>query len=96
MYAHKIKIVAQPSAEVVVRLPDDFPAGTAEVIILSEVRAELAEKVALHEHPTRERQALLRALAEKLPADPALGPVVFHEDAAAPLDESDWPAEMRP
>jgi len=96
MYAHKIKIVAEPSTDIVVRLPSDFPAGTAEVIILSEARARPAARVEAHEPPNTKRLALLHALAERFPPDPALGPIVFHEDPAAPLDENDWPAELRP
>lgn len=27
--------------------------------------------------------------------NPELGGIVFHEDSVKPLDESDWPSEMR-
>jgi hypothetical protein len=96
MYAHKIKVVAEPSTDIVVRLPPDFPAGTAEVIILSEARVRPPMKVEAHERPNARRLALLQALAQRFPPDPALGPVLFHEDPNAPLDEDDWPAELRP
>lgn len=96
MYAHKIKIVAEPSTDVVVRLPPDFPAGTAEVIILSEARARPLKQVETRESPNAKRLALLQTLAQRFPPDPALGPVLFHEDPSAPLDEGDWPAELRP
>jgi hypothetical protein len=96
MYAHKIKIMAEPSTDVVVRLPSDFPAGTAEVIILSEARVRPPAKVETRERPNAQRLALLQGLAQRFPLDPALGPVLFHEDPNAPLDEDDWPAELRP
>ncbi len=93
MYAHKIKVVAQPSTDIVVRLPPDFPAGTAEVIILSEGTVWQLAKVEAQERPSARRQALLLAVAQRFPSDPTLGPIVFNEDPTAPLAESDWPAE---
>lgn len=96
MYAHKFKIVAAPSADVVVRLPADFPPGTAEVIILSEARVPPESKAEPSGRPSPRRLALLQALASRFPPDPGLGPVLFQEDPGAPLDESDWPAELRP
>lgn len=96
MYAHKIKIMAEPSADVVVRLPSDFPAGNAEVIILSEAAAAIPTRSETREPPTHKRSALLQALAQRFPRDLTLGPVLFHENPNAPLDENDWPAEFRP
>lgn len=43
--------------------------------------------------------ARLVAIDERTPdpfqRNPALGPVVFHEDPCAPLDEDAWPEEAR-
>lgn len=94
MYAHKIRVVAEPSTDIIVRLPPDFPAGSAEVIVLSEAHVEVSPEA--RQPPSPRRLALLQALAERFPPDSTLGPVVFHEDPAAPLDENDWPAELRP
>lgn len=94
MYAHKIRVVAGPSTDIVVRLPPDFPAGNAEVIILSE--AHVQPRTEAREPPSPRRLALLQALAERFPLDPTLGPVLCQEDPTAPLDENDWPAELRP
>jgi hypothetical protein len=96
MYAHKFKVVAEPSTDIVVRLPPDFPAGTAEVIVLSEARPPTPVKLEAPERPTPTRLALLQALDQRFPPDPTLGPVVFHGEPNAPLDEDDWPAELRP
>ena len=35
MHAHKLKVTVPDSHQVVVRLPDDFPAGEAEVTVVS-------------------------------------------------------------
>lgn len=99
MYAHKITVVAEPSKEIVVRLPADFPAGTAEVIVLSEARARTgADEPEAGARPdsTEARRALLQRLAERFPLEPGLGPVLLHEDPCAPLDDEAWPAELRP
>ena len=96
MYAHKIKIVAEPGTDIVVRLPSDFPEGTAEVIVLSEARARPAVQVGTPDRPSARRLALLQALEERFPQNPALVPIVLEDDPSAPLDEEDWPEELRP
>ena len=42
------------------------------------------------------RLALLQALAARFPLIPALVPIILEDDLTAPLDENDWPAELRP
>lgn len=53
MHAHKSKVTIREDHRVEVRLPDDFPEGPAEVIILAN----------RSNHPTGQQQALA-ALAE--------------------------------
>lgn len=36
MHAHRLNVTILPDHQLAVRLPDDFPAGPAEVIILAE------------------------------------------------------------
>lgn len=36
-----------------------------------------------------------RRVAEPLKQDPLLKSVIFHEDPARPLDESEWPGALR-
>jgi hypothetical protein len=95
MHAHKIRIVVGPGTNVVVQLPLDFPAGMADVIVLSDARpAEAGPEP--HGRSNAARLALLQALADRFPVEASLGPVIFHEDPASPLDEDDWPAGLRP
>jgi hypothetical protein len=96
MYAHKIRILAEPSTDVVVRLPPDFPSGVAEVIVLAEEHPQTAAVRATSHVSGITRSALLERLAQRIPADPALAAIVFYDDPAAPLDENDWPGESRP
>jgi hypothetical protein len=42
MHAHKLKVTVPDSHQVVVRLPDDFPPGEAEVTVVSSVAEEPA------------------------------------------------------
>jgi len=39
MYAHKFRVNVEPDHPLAIRLPNDFPPGPAEVIILAESRA---------------------------------------------------------
>lgn len=75
MHAHKLNIVIPADHEIAIRLPDDFPAGPAEVIVLA-TRAP-------SEHPG--------GLPRTLEPHPVLGKIVFHEDPSLPLDPEDWP-----
>ena len=40
MYTHKIKVIIPSDHQLALRLPDDFPAGPAEVIIQADSSAE--------------------------------------------------------
>jgi hypothetical protein len=75
MRAHKQNITVAADHEIAIRLPDDFPSGPAEIIVLatptgSERRGQLART--LKPHPT-------------------LGKIIFHEDPSLPMDSEDWP-----
>ena len=75
MHAHKLNVTVSADHEIAIRLPDDFPAGPAEIIVLSvqsaSDRSDAAERT--------------------LKPHPVLGKIVFHEDPSLPLDPDDWP-----
>ena len=75
MHAHKLNIMIPANHEIAIRLPDDFPAGPAEVIVLAP-------------RPPTERAG---AAARTLKPHPVLGKIVLHEDPSLPLDPEDWP-----
>lgn len=75
MHAHKLNVTVPADHELAIRLPDDFPPGPAEIIVLA-ARAP-AERPA--------------ATARTLDAHPVLGKIVFQEDPSLPLDPEDWP-----
>lgn len=75
MHAHKLQVTVSPDHDLAIRLPDDFPLGPAEVIVLAVTMP-------------RERVA---PVARPLEPHPVLGKIVFHEDPALPLDPEDWP-----
>ena len=45
--------------------------------------------------PVARLVAIVETLPDPLGHDPRLGPVVFHEDPCAPLDEDAWPEANR-
>jgi hypothetical protein len=75
MRAHKLEVTIPTDHELAIRLPDDFPPGPAEVIILATPR------------DTGRPEEAPRALVPH----PVLGKIVFHEDPSLPLDPEDWP-----
>jgi hypothetical protein len=81
MHAHKTQVMVSATHEVTVKLPSDFPPGEAEVIVL-------AGKGRNPNVPT--------SFDDRFPRDPALSPIVFHEDPTTPLSDEDWPVESRP
>lgn len=52
MHAHKLKITVPEDRGVEIRLPEDFPPGPAEVIVLSEHRSDEPCAELLEPHPT--------------------------------------------
>jgi len=92
MHAHKLNVTVQPDHRLAIDLPDDFPQGPAEVIVLAQVR----EGSSMGAPPPRAEgsagiEGTEAAFARLFPRDPALVPVLFHEDPAAPLHPDDWP-----
>jgi len=75
MHAHKLNVTIPADHEIAIRLPDDFPPGPAEIIVLAAPRAS-------------ERAG---AAVRTLKPHPVLGKIVFHEDPSLPLDPEDWP-----
>lgn len=78
MHAHKLKVTIPPDHQLEIQLPEDFPSGPAEVIVLATKAAE----------GTRNELS-----GRLLQPHPTLGKIVFHEDPSAPLDPEDWPEE---
>ncbi len=84
MYAHKLNVNVERDHRIAIELPDDFPSGPAEVIVLAHARAASQRKASAE-------GGVEDAFARLFPRDPALGPVTFHEDPTAPLGAEDWP-----
>jgi hypothetical protein len=42
MSAHKLKVIIPDTHQVVVRLPDDFPSGEAEITVISRAVADVS------------------------------------------------------
>jgi hypothetical protein len=75
MRAHKQNITVADNHEIAIRLPDDFPPGPAEIIVLATATARDRPRP-----PTR-----------TLVPHPVLGKILFHEDPSLPLEPDDWP-----
>jgi hypothetical protein len=75
MRAHKQNVTVAADHEIAIRLPDDFPSGPAEIIVLAA--------------PTASDR--LTPAVRTLKPHPVLGKIVFHEDPSLPLDPEDWP-----
>lgn len=75
MRAHKLNVTVPADHEIAIRLPDDFPPGPAEIIVLAAPS------------PSDYPGAVVRTLKPH----PVLGKIIFHEDPSLPLDPEDWP-----
>ena len=75
MHAYKLNVTVSADHEIAIRLPDDFPPGPAEVIVLSAPRVSDRTGTAV----------------KTLKPHTVLGKIVFHEDPSLPLDSEDWP-----
>lgn len=69
MRAHKIKIIVTDDHEVRAKLPSDFPAGSAELIVISETEPTATTTP---EQRAREFSVWLEALLRNVPRGPAL------------------------
>lgn len=83
MQAHRVRVTIPESHKVTIEVPTEVPAGEAEVIVLSSV-------------PAGQPATADTSFSTRFRADPALGPIVFHEDPTAPVSEEDWPSDKRP
>lgn len=83
MQAHRVRVTIPDNHKVTIEVPTEMPAGEAEVIVLSSV-------------PAGQAVSDDTSFATRFRPDPALGPIVFHEDPAAPVSEEDWPTDQRP
>ncbi len=83
MQAHRVRVTIPENHKVTIEVPTEFPTGEAEVIVLSNIPAGRAVPANT-------------GFANRFRPNPALGPIVFHEDPTAPLSEEDWPADLRP
>jgi hypothetical protein len=75
MHAHKLNVTVSADHAIAIRLPDDFPPGPAEVIVLAVPSAS----------------DRLGTAVRTLTPHSVLGKIVFHEDPSLPLDPGDWP-----
>lgn len=76
MRAHRVKVRISDSHELRVQLPDDFPTGEAEVIVLGTSVAD-ARGEQVRKHTVDE------LLAARLKPPPGVGPVTLREMEAA-------------
>jgi hypothetical protein len=63
--------------------PGKVPTGDAEVIVLFSASVGTP-------------QAVDTTFAARFRPNPALGPIIFHEDPSTPVAEEDWPSDLRP
>jgi hypothetical protein len=83
MQAHRVHVTIPDNHKVMIDVPAEVPAGDAEVIVLS----------------SASMGALLpddKTFASRFRPNPALGPIVFHEDPTATVSDDDWPSDLRP
>jgi len=72
MHAHRTTVTVDAGHEVVLRLPPDFPAGEAEVIVIAEQGRG--------QRPVAERLQRLKALLDSVPPAPDLPLSAFDRD----------------
>jgi hypothetical protein len=83
MQAHRVHVTIPENHKVTIEVPAEVPVGDAEVIVLSS--ASVAAP------PSTDA-----TFAARFRPNPALGPIVFHEDPTTPVSEEDWPSDQRP
>src|SRR4051812_46168365 len=100
MHARKFLVDVTEDHQIAIRLPEDFPRGPVEVIVLASVDAAETRGQPVPEagdHAAHGRPAeVLQAFARRFPVDPVLSQIVLHEDPSAPLDAEDWPEGALP
>ena len=83
MLAHRVHVNIPKDHKVTIDVPAEVPIGDAEVIVLSNT-------------PIVAPQPADTTFAARFRPNPALGPIVFHEDPTTPISEDDWPSDHRP
>jgi hypothetical protein len=76
--AHKQQVTVPRDHQLEICLPENFPSGPAEVIVLSSCKSPYEPE---------------RPWSPSKGPHPRLGKVIFHEDPTRPLDPEDWPEE---
>jgi hypothetical protein len=76
--AHKQQVTVPGDHQLEIRLPEDFPSGPAEIIVLSSRKKPYEAE---------------RPWSPAKGPHPRLGNIVFREDPTRPLDPEDWPEE---
>ncbi len=79
MQAHRVHVTIPEDHKVMIEVPAEVPAGDAEVIVLSSSSVVTP-------------QPADTTFASRFRPNPALGPIVFHEDPTTPVSEEDWPS----
>lgn len=70
MRAHKLKVTIPEDHQLVIRIPEDVPAGPAELIVLVEPSADQASAEACMEPSAEDALRRFEELAARLAADP--------------------------
>ena len=83
MQAHRVHVTIPENHKVMIDVPAEVPTGDAEVIVLSSASVGTP-------------QPADTTFATRFRPNPALGPIVFHEDPTTPVSEEDWPSDLRP
>ena len=83
MQAHRVHVTIPENHKVMIEVPAEVPTGDAEVIVLSSASVGAP-------------QPADTTFAARFRPNPALGPIVFHEDPTTPVSEEDWPSDLRP
>jgi len=83
MQAHRLHITIPEDHKVMIDVPAEMPTGDAEVIVLSSASVGAPRLAGT-------------TFAARFRPNPALGPIVFHEDPTTPVLEEDWPSDLRP
>jgi hypothetical protein len=52
--------------------------------------------IVLSSASVRAPQSADTTFAARFRPNPALGPIIFHEDPTMPVSEEDWPSDLRP
>lgn len=80
MHTHKTRVTVPHSHRIEVDLPEDFPSGPADIIVLSSP-------------PTGEAARAESSWTRFVDPHPVLGRITFHEDPSLPLESQDWPED---